>query len=138
MKRFPSQSDNDPGRSVLQARKSLDTDKWAGYINISLNHQHKQEFEAWVKKDPSLGWMLIDELLGSGVKVSISYDAEADSYCCTLTGRLVTGDQGKYGMSTWASTFDECLQLAAWKFCVLHNGDLNDSKPKSGKNSRWG
>lgn len=129
-------SDKQP--SLLQPRKSLETDAWVGYINISLNEEHKRRYQAWASDDPTLAWQLLDDVLGSGLKVSLSYDAETDSYCATLTGRLSLGDTGKYAMTTWASSFDEVLSLMVWKFVVLCDSDVGDYRPKTGTLKRWG
>jgi len=112
--------------------------KWGGFINIRLPDDAKLAFNAWQEDFPSAGPEILDELLGEGVKVGLSYDRENECYICTLTGALVSGSNERYCCTSRASRLAEVINLAAWKHAYYAQGDYGSYKPSDKKLASWG
>lgn len=117
----------------------LDKDaKWGGFINIRMTDEQKLAFSSWYEDNLNVASQILDELLGAGMKVGFSYDAENQCYICTFTGKLLVSSDERYCVTTRAGTLVEVIALAVWKHVYLARGDYGGYKAKTGNFANWG
>lgn len=111
--------------------------EWGGFINIRLDDEQKQQFTeyyaAFSEEIPSA----LDDLLGKGMKFSVSYDHENQSYVASFTGRLVRSMDLRCSTSSRHSTFQEAVALLVWKHHAMADGDYGNFKT-NGRRADWG
>jgi hypothetical protein len=136
-KRKSPETDQSP--EVTQGRYWLPNDAaWGGFINLKLDDEAKVIFGAWAEFNRDNLWVMVDDVLGAGMKLGLSYDRENSCYILTFTGALVGGSNERYCMTTRASTLSEVFELAVWKHQELCGGEYGDFRPRSGKMLNWG
>lgn len=96
--------------------------EWGGFINVPVDEQQKAEFYAWYEGDHSAWWLIMEELLGAGIKVSLAYDGDNDSWICSLTGALVDGYAERFVTTTRAGSLGEVQALACYKHVFVVKG----------------
>jgi len=111
---------------------------WGGFINVRLDDEQKQAFLAWLADNHQTVHVLLDDVLGQGMKVGFGYDRENRCYIVTFTGALVGGSNERYCATSRAGTLTECLGLAAWKHFYLCDGDYGNFKPRTSSMMSWG
>lgn len=113
--------------------------EWGGFINIRLDDVQKAEFLSWYEKEyNSINAMYID-MLGQGIKSTMSFDAEHDCFICAVQGRLLSeAGNSRYVSTSRASTLIEVIGLTVWKHYFLARGDYGAYRPKSGQFMTWG
>lgn len=106
---------------------------WGGFVNIRLDDQQKEEFADWFERNGSDIPLMLDDILGAGMKVAFAYDRENESYVVTFTGALVSNSNERYCATSRAGTFDKCLGVACFKHGILAQGDYGNFKPRTGR-----
>ena len=129
-----------PVSSKRQQQYHLPNDaKWGGFINIKLDDEQKAEFYAWLEANAAHYSATFDDMLGDGLKASISYDAEHECYILSLQGALVGNSPEERFVSTCrAGTLSEVIALTVWKHTDLTGGDYGNYKPKDSSFMKWG
>lgn len=110
---------------------------WGGFINVRVDQEQKEEFEAWCSVNPDQGWVILTDVLNEGMKVGFAYDAENECYIITFTGALVYNSTERYCVTSRAGTIGETIALAGWKHAVLIAGNYGDLRA-NGRLSSWG
>lgn len=106
---------------------------WGGFINIRLEDEQKAEFFAWYEENKPNVAPYFEEMLGAGIKASISYDADHECYVMALTGALMGSTPGsRFCSSSRAASLSEVTALSVWKHVVLARGDYGNYRPKGG------
>lgn len=112
---------------------------WGGFINIRLTEPQVEQYRAWETEFSSDAARLLDEMLGAGVKVSLSYDAEHEAYVIAVTGALCSfAATDRYTSTSRAGTLPEAIALTVWKHFWLVEGDYGNYKPRNSEFMRWG
>lgn len=112
---------------------------WGGFINIRLTEEQVNEFEVWEETNKAYVTSYFDEIIGSGVKASFSYDADHECYILALTGALMGTTPGSRFCSTSrAGSFAQVVALTVWKHVVLARGDYGNYAPKHGSFMSFG
>lgn len=112
---------------------------WGGFINIRLSDQQKEEFHAWQEDNHEFSARYFDEMLGSGIKASFSYDAHNECYVLAVTGALVLDiASSRFCSTSRAGSMAEVVDLTVWKHDVLARGNYGNYKPKTGAFLSWG
>jgi len=102
--------------------KLPDDAKWGGFINVRLNDDDKLAFSTWWEENVNVSAQILEELLGAGIKVTLAYDSDNDSWLCSLTGRLVAEFNDRYVTTTRAASMAEVIALACWKHVYVCRG----------------
>jgi len=111
----------------------LEGAEWGGFINVRLDDSEKLLFSVWYEENPNVSAQILEELLGAGMKVTLAYDHDNDSWLCSFTGRLVEGDSSRYVTTTRAGSMGEVIALACYKHVYVVKGVYkkysNSNKP---------
>jgi hypothetical protein len=106
---------------------------WGGFINIRLDDEQTEQFFAWYEENKPNVAPYFDEMLGAGIKASVSYDAAHQCYVMALTGALMgSTPKSRFCSTSRASTLPEVTALSVWKHVVLARGDYGNYRPKGG------
>lgn len=128
-----------PKKEIVQGRYWTNPEAvWGGFINIRLEDEQRELFEAWYVENSAHVGVDLDDLLAEGVKFGLSYDKENECYVATIMGALVGGSNERYVLTSRAGTVNDTIGLAVWKFSVLAGGDCGNYAPKTGKIMNWG
>lgn len=111
---------------------------WGGFINVRLAEEDKLKFAEWWDDAGVDVPQVMQDLVGLGAKLGVSYDGENECFITTLMGRLVGETDDRYCMVTRAGTFSEAWALMCWKHLVVAEGEYGDFRPKTGKFDHWG
>lgn len=106
---------------------------WGGFINIRLDDAQREEFFAWEQENSVHVSAYFDEMLGAGIKASLSYDATNQCYIVAVTGALVgSSPLSRFCSTSRAATLPQVLALTVWKHVFLAKGDYGNYRPKGG------
>lgn len=112
--------------------------EWGGFINIKLSEEQKEAFHAWHAGAGNEPALILDELLGAGMKVTLAYDRENECYICSYTGKLATFSSERFVTTTRAGTMSEVIALAVYKHAYIARGVYDDFMYTSKKAPNWG
>lgn len=128
-----------PKEPVTQGAYWLPTEaKWGGFINIRLDDDQTAAFREWDSDNPGEGARVLEDAMGEGIKVGMSYDRENQCTIVTFTGALCAGSNERYCCTSRAGNIREAIQLAAWKHSQLALGDYGNYSPRSSTMMSWG
>jgi len=123
----------------LQPYASDDKAEWGGFINIRLSDEQKENFYLWADENPQTITASVDDMLGSGLKITLSYDAENQAYVCAVTGSLLADSPGvRFVTTSRNSTMQGVLALTVWKHFVLTGGEYGAYRPRTGEFMKFG
>lgn len=105
-------------------------DDWGGFIAVSLSDEDKAAFAVWAEAERDAIWTMFDDLLGSGFKWGVSFDAENDCYIASLTGCGVVGTPLRWCLTARGGAWDAAVQLVLFKHYVLAQGDWGNYRPR--------
>lgn len=112
---------------------------WGGFINMRLDEDQKAEFYEWLIDAAAHVESEMDDMLASGLKVSLAYDWDNQCFVCSVTGSLVGSDrESRYSSTSRASTRHEAFALTVWKHHRLVEGDYGNYAPRTGEVMKWG
>lgn len=91
------------------------------FLRIYLGKQEKAEIAAqdWKMEDTThavVSWV------EAGYKVSLTYNEKNDSFICTLTSPTIPETGRKVGVSSFAPSVEEAVQVAWYKWSVVTEG----------------
>lgn len=136
-----SPSINDRPKQRTQPRKADTKDEWAGFVPCELGVDHKDAFDEWLGEAGSLVWADVVDALGTGMKLSVTYDAPNQCFIASFSGRpdIVGEHEFNAVLSARAGTIDDAIALLVYKHVAVLQGDwwaaLNT--PKANKRA-WG
>jgi len=131
-------SENEAPRVVQGVYWTPNDAAWGGFINIRLEDEQKLLFNEWYEAHPDEGTKILDDVMGEGAKLGLSYDRENECYVSTLMGALVDNSNERYCVTTRAGTLAEVVALTAWKHAYYAQGDYGSYRPATGKLNNWG
>lgn len=138
-KKASSPAVDTPDKSVLHGPFWLPPEaKWGGFINVRLDEDQTAAFREWDSDNPGEGARILEDVMGSGMKVGMSYDQENQCTIVTFTGALCLGSNERYCCTSRAGNIREAIQLAAWKHSELARGDYGNYSPRASTMMNWG
>lgn len=106
----------------MKARESVDNgnpDKAAwGFVNVTLSDDQR-EAAALDYQDPDFMWDTLVTVLRDGYKVTLSYDAETDSFCAALSGTNCGKPNERLSITAWGATEIAGLQYVLYKHVTV-------------------
>jgi len=124
----------------LQPRKDAKTDEWGGFVQVQLSPIDKQLFEVWYGEHIQHIQPLLDQHIGLGLKLSVVFDGEHNSYIASYTGRPNTDENLPFRctLSARSGEFMEALALLVYKEDTVCSGDWSPFLINGSKVSNWG
>lgn len=120
-------------------RKVQAKDEWAGFVQVSVNDAHREEFDLWLSENSGYVWPELNDALGSGLKFTLSYDGANMCYIASLIGRPDVDGQRAFTacLSGRGGTFDESIAVLVYKHVSLLHYDWWDAvnEPKRARQS---
>ncbi len=102
-----------------------DDAKWGGFLNFRLTEDDADEFHLWFQKaQAEAGWILLDEAIRAGIKLSVTYDFQNNTFIATFTGDLLR-IKDRRSMSSRAPYWAQAVLLQVFKHSVLLQGDYS-------------
>lgn len=95
---------------------------WTGYANIDLSAEDKQAIQAGVLDGESV-LEIISEMLGTGHKVTLSYDPEKDTVTAAATGVYRHCQNAGLTLTSFARDLTAVLTVVAYKHQQIAKGD---------------
>lgn len=139
MPRKQTQSKPKTSEPITQGKYWLPSDAdWEGFVNLRLTDDDKAVFEVWYDSERSHIWQYLDDVMGEGMKVGLSFDRENKAYVCTLTGSGWSGGKTRLCLTTRASSLDEVLALSMFKHYQMLHEDWGNWRPKTSSSNVWG
>jgi len=104
---------------------------WGGYLNMRLDQQQKEQFHFWYRELGDDVWELFLQALSQGMKFSLVYDPETDTYTASLTNspRCTCGVSSLYVLSAYAQNWQQAVALVLFKHFVLLGGTWENYRP---------
>lgn len=110
-----------------------DKAEWGGFINVRLSDEQKADFSAWWEENVNQSAQILEELICAGIKATLAYDPDNDTWLCSFTGRLVSDSDERFVTTTRAGNMPEVIALACWKHVYVQRGVYkrysNNNKP---------
>lgn len=132
-------SDNAQTTKAAAKTKTKKSDMvWGGYLNLRLTEEQKDQFEQYMLERAAEVCDRTDELLVVGFKISITFDAENDSYIASLTGALLPSMPDTLFCATArAETLARSWLLLVFKHFEIADGDWDDYLPRTNSLRRF-
>jgi len=114
---------------------------WGGFINARLSEETAEAFQKWLVTDEGRKYaLLVDDMVGQGIKVTFSFDQEHNCYVASATGALCSETpKHRYSSTSRAGSIAEVLAMTAWKHFYLVEGDYSAFRPsRTGNGLAWG
>ena len=121
-------------------RRGLPEDEWGGFVQANLSPADKQKYEEWYNDNRQHVAKLIDEHLGEGLKLSVTFDGAHNTYIASYTGRPNTDNTFKFRctLSARAGTFEDTLALLVYKHVEVCGGDWSEYLVNGSRVANWG
>lgn len=94
-----------------------DTAAWR-FINITLSDDQREAAKGDYADTDSL-WDTVVAVLKDGYKLTLSYDAETDSYCAALSGTNCGKPNERLSLTAWGESEVEALQYVFYKHVTV-------------------
>lgn len=104
--------------------------EWGGFIDVRLSNGDQVEFAAWENEHE---FDDVDDVLGEGCKLAVSFDKSSDTYLATLTSENHVSDGFRYVLTARAGLWEKAIRLVIYKHMVLLEGDWGRYKPSNGR-----
>jgi len=120
-------------------RRVQTKDEWAGFVQVSVNDAHREEFDLWLSEVGEGVWTELIDALGGGLKLTLSYDGPNMCYIASLTGRPDLNGERAFTacLSGRGGTFEEAIAVLVYKHVALLHYDWWDAvnEPKRARQS---
>jgi len=105
--------------------------EWGGYLNVRLTQEQHRRFDVWYGELKDDVWDLFLQALSQGMKYSLVYDAEIDTYTASLmnTPRCTCGLNSLYVLSAYAPDWRVATALLMFKHYQLLGGTWENYSP---------
>ena len=115
--------------AVGMKRKTQKEDQWGGFVQVTIDEAHKDEFEQWASETGPAIYRELTDALASGLKFTLSYDGQNQCYIASLTGRPDTDGNRAFTccLSARAGTFEDAIAVLMYKHCSLLHYDWWDA-----------
>jgi hypothetical protein len=114
---------------VNQPRKVQKGDEWGGFVQVSIDEAHREEFDQWRADFGPRTWEDLDNALGCGLKLTAAYDGQNQCYIASLTGRPDYLGERAFTccLSARGGTLDEAIAVLMYKHTSLLGLDWWDA-----------
>jgi hypothetical protein len=111
------------------SRRVQKEDEWGGFVQISVDEAHREEFDLWASEMSGRIYDELDDALGSGLKLTMAYDGANQCYIASLTGRPDVAGIRSFTccLSARAGTFGDAIAVLMYKHVALLHGDWWDA-----------
>jgi hypothetical protein len=92
------------------------------FISVALTDAQKLSYAKWVSASPDI-WIITDELVASGYKLSVGYDEKSSAYMATITNRNGAPDFLNSCFTLRARTTWEAVARVCWLHSIYGEGD---------------
>jgi len=108
-------------KADLSVRKARPKDEWAGFVPCELGVDGREAFDVWCTGMGQSFARLIDDALGTGLKLTMSYDGQNQCYVACFSGRPDVDGEIAFNaiLSGRAGTFSQALQVLVYKHYEL-------------------
>lgn len=139
---MPRGKSKDEKRPLFQdighgTRKAQKTDEWGGFVQVSIDEAHREDFDLWLSETGEAVYRELSDALGTGLKLSLSYDGSNQCYIGSLTGRPDVAGERAFTccLSARSGTFEEAIAVLMYKHCALLHYDWWDAvnEPKKAR-----
>lgn len=129
-----------PNPATHQIRAGEKEDEWGGFVQCNLSPLDKALYDQWYGENHEHIDRLIDEHLGSGLKLSVVFDGAHNSYIASYTGRPNTDEAFAFRctLSARSGEYMEALALLVYKHNVVMGGDWTPYLVNGSKLPNWG
>lgn len=126
--------------AVEQPRRSAETDEWGGYVQAPLSPMDKALYDQWLGEHVEHVQAYLDEHVASGLKLTLVFDGEHNSYIASYTGRPDSNPNFKFRctLSARSGEFLDALAVLVYKHVVITGGDWKDFLLNGSRVSNWG
>lgn len=102
---------------VFGVRKAQPKDEWGGFVALNLPEEANHEFEVWLNDQQGSVWLQLEDVLATGLKLTLVYDGANQCYISTLTGRPdIDGERAFVcSLSARHGSFNQALALLVYK-----------------------
>lgn len=107
----------------------------ARFSILRLSSDDEKKFTAWVAKEAPTPMAIMQEITGSGFKVSVSWVFDQSAFCLSIIGTENTKKHKDCVMTTWSDDLEEVILLAGYKHLVVCGGE---EWPMQESGPRWG
>ena len=123
--------------SGITPRKALKGDEWGGFVQVSIDDAHRDEFDLWLSEIGDGVTRELDDAVGSGLKFSLAFDGQNQCYIATFTGRPDIIGQRAFtcALSARGGTLSEAIAVLIYKHVPLLHYDWWDAvnEPKKSR-----
>jgi hypothetical protein len=105
------------------------------FSTLRLEPAQEKEFTAWVVSNHIEPLEMLQEFLGQGFKVSVSYVVDQNAFCLSVIGTEATKQHKGQVMTSWSDDLTEVILIAAFKHIIVCD---NGAWPIAESGSRWG
>lgn len=123
--------------SSVTPRKVQKDDQWGGFVQVSIDAAHREDFDLWLSETGEAVYRELDDALGSGLKFTLSYDGSNQCYIASLTGRPDSLGVRAFTccLSGRAGMFGEAIAVLMYKHASLLHYDWWDAvnEPKKSR-----
>jgi len=118
-------------------RKVRKEDEWGGFVNVSIDEAHREEFDLWASEMGGKVYSELADALGSGLKFTLAYDGANQCYIASLTGRPDVAGERAFTccLSARAGAFEDAIAVLMYKHVALLHHDWWDAvnEPKKSR-----
>lgn len=127
------------GKGGKQPRRAKSDDEWAGFVPCELSDDGREAWEVWNSGSVGNLSRSVDDVLATGLKLTMTYDGANQCYVASFSGRPDSaGGVAFNGILTGrAGTFEDALSVLVYKHVELLRGEWWDvlNRPKVNKQS---
>lgn len=136
----PAQPAKEKSPAVVQPRRGDASDEWGGFVQANLSPMDKALFDQWHAEHLEHIQAYLDEHVGGGLKLSLVFDGEHNSYIASYTGRPNARPELPFRctLSARAGQFLEALALLVYKHEVICGKDWTDFLVNGSRTQNWG
>lgn len=95
---------------------------WQGFVDVKLTAVEKDVYGQWDVQDDDL-WVLVVDAIGSGHKLSITYNRQNDQFVASFTGQTGTKGNEGFTLSAYAKDWYNAIRVLAYKHAILLESD---------------
>jgi len=106
---------------------------WQGFVDVKLTAEEKETYGQWDVQDEDL-WVLVVDAIGSGHKLSVTYNRQNDQFVASYTGQTGTKGNEGFTLSAYAKDWYNAVRVLAYKHTILLESDWTLAKDRVSDN----
>lgn len=115
--------------AVGTIRKAQKEDTWGGFVQVSIDEAHREEFDQWADETGAAIYRELNDALATGLKFTLAYDGANQCHIASLTGRPDVAGERTFTccLSARAGTFEDAIAVLMYKHASLLHYDWWDA-----------